>query len=248
MISPATSRTWATEPAAEERSTECSVCTESITHTSGRSCSSVASTACRSVSAMTGTASASPPPSRCARSRIWAADSSADTYSVRRPAAHRLASAIVVSVDFPMPGAPPISTREPGTIPPPSTLSSSPIPVLRRSCSTASTSASATGLTGAARSRASPPPPPAPPRGAVGRTCSTSVFHSPQPGQRPAQRAVSWPQAEQTWTEVGLGMARSMQSTGGPRRQARSVTGLAQQRQRPEPEGPGRVKDRCEAA
>src|SRR5579875_1843447 len=114
ITSPATSRTWATEPAAEDRSTEWSVCTESITQTSGRSCSSVASTVDRSVSAITGTASASPPPSRWARSLIWAADSSAETYSVRRPAAHRLASAIVVSVDLPIPGAPPMSTSEPG--------------------------------------------------------------------------------------------------------------------------------------
>ena len=33
-----------------------------------------------------------------------------------------LASAIVVSVDFPIPGDPPISTTEPGTIPPMSDL------------------------------------------------------------------------------------------------------------------------------
>ena len=48
---------------------------------------------------------------------------------MRRPAAHMLASAIVVSVDFPIPGAPPISTSDPGTTPPPSTESSSPMPV-----------------------------------------------------------------------------------------------------------------------
>ena len=66
--------------------------------------------------------------SRSARSRICAADSSAETYSVRRPAAHRFASAIVVSVDLPIPGAPPIRTSDPGTMPPPRTLSSSPMP------------------------------------------------------------------------------------------------------------------------
>ena len=49
-----------------------------MTHTSGRSASSVASTTSRSVSATTGTASADPP-SRSARSRICAADSSPDT-------------------------------------------------------------------------------------------------------------------------------------------------------------------------
>ena len=130
MISPATSRTWATEPAALDSSALWSVWTESITHTSGRSASSVASTVWRSVSAITGISSAAVSLSRSARSRIWAADSSADTYRVRRPAATRLASAIVVSVDLPIPGAPPISTSDPGTIPPPRTLSSSPMPVL----------------------------------------------------------------------------------------------------------------------
>ena len=38
----------------------------------------------------------------------------------------------------------------------------------------------------------------APPRTGVARTCSTSEFHSPHPGQRPAQRADSWPHPEQT--------------------------------------------------
>ncbi len=33
-----------------------------------------------------------------------------------------------MSVDFPMPGSPPMSTTEPGTIPPPSTRSNSPNP------------------------------------------------------------------------------------------------------------------------
>ncbi len=59
--------------------------------------------------------------SRWARNRIWAEDSSAEKYRTRRPAATRLASAIVVSVDLPIPGAPPISTSDPGTRPPPST-------------------------------------------------------------------------------------------------------------------------------
>ena len=78
VIRSATSRTWPTEPAAPVRSAACSVWTESITHTSGRSASSVASTVSRSVSASVGTSSAAPG-SRSARSRIWPADSSPET-------------------------------------------------------------------------------------------------------------------------------------------------------------------------
>ena len=123
-----TSRTWPTEPGAPVSSGACSVCTESITQTSGRSAAIVASTVSRSVSASTGTSSA-PAPSRDARRRICAADSSPETYSVRRPDAWRLPSAMFVSVDLPMPGEPPSSTSEPGTRPPPRTRSNSPIPV-----------------------------------------------------------------------------------------------------------------------
>ena len=77
----ATSRTWPTEPGAPVRSGAWSVCTESMTQTSGRWASMVASTASRSVSARTGTSSAwqAPCSSRSARSRICAADSSPET-------------------------------------------------------------------------------------------------------------------------------------------------------------------------
>jgi hypothetical protein len=34
------------------------------------------------------------------------------------------------------------------------------------------------------------------------------VFHSSHPGQRPCQRAETWPQEEQTWTVAGLGTLR----------------------------------------
>jgi hypothetical protein len=74
----ATSRTWPTEPAALVSSAAVSVCTESMTQTSGRSASSVATTVSRSVSASTGTLSAAPG-RRSARRRIWAADSSPET-------------------------------------------------------------------------------------------------------------------------------------------------------------------------
>ena len=79
---------------------------------------------------------------------------------------------------------------EPGTRPPPSTRSSSPIPVVIRSAAPASTSASLTGRT--ARLERLPPP-----AGAAARCSSTKVFHSPQPGQRPCHFGLSWPQAEQ---------------------------------------------------
>ena len=75
-ISPlAASRTWATEPGALDSSPECSVWTESTTQAAGRSASIAATTAPRSVSASTGTARALSP-SRSARIRTWAADSS----------------------------------------------------------------------------------------------------------------------------------------------------------------------------
>ena len=96
---------------------------------------------------------------------------------------------MLVSVDLPIPGAPPISTTDPGTIPPPSTRSSSPIPLASRGISGALTSPSATGTGTLAPLRAGA----ARPRGS-----STSVFHSAHPGQRPCQRGSSCPQLAQT--------------------------------------------------
>jgi hypothetical protein len=75
---PATSRTWATDPGAPVSAAECSTCTESTTQTSGRSASIVATTVSRSVSATIGTAMAASP-SRSARIRTCAADSSPET-------------------------------------------------------------------------------------------------------------------------------------------------------------------------
>src|SRR5205807_2571521 len=81
--------------------------------------------------------------------------------------------------------------------PPPSTASSSPIPLLRRAWSTASTSASITGVCAAAR-RLAPAPEPA----CSARGSSRSVFHSPQPGHRPSHRGLCLPHAQQTKIEV----------------------------------------------
>ena len=63
------------------------------------------------------------PPSLSALIFICLALSSPDTYRVRRFSFIR--GICRLKVDFPMPGSPPRSTREPFTIPPPRTLSSS---------------------------------------------------------------------------------------------------------------------------
>ena len=119
-------------------------------------------------------------------------------------------SAIVVSVDLPMPGEPPSRTSEPGTSPPPSRRSSSPMPVASRGARSAATSRSGTGRP------AGPPPPrgPRPPaepaagraRG-VGARSSASVFQASHSGHWPCHLAAMWPQAEQAKTVVGRGIA-----------------------------------------
>ncbi len=48
-------------------------------------------------------------------------------------------------MDLPMPGSPPISTSEPFTTPPPSTRSSSPMPVVVRPSASTGTSPMGTG-------------------------------------------------------------------------------------------------------
>ena len=113
-----------------------------------------------------------------------------------------------VSVDLPIPGAPPSSTSEPGTSPPPSTRSSSPTPVDRRSTGAAPTSASgrevlARGLPPRVRLAAAPARParPLPAPELAGARSSTSVFHSPQPGHCPCHWADCNPHSEQTWID-----------------------------------------------
>ena len=131
-------------------------------------------------------------PRRWARSLICRSDSSPDTYKTLENR-HRLSQICSIKVDFPMPGAPPTSTREPFTAPPPSTRSSSFIPVLKRSSSTASTSAMGLGLR---------PPSPAEPEAwdfffASAAGCSTMVFHFPQAGHLPCHFRTSFPHCVQ---------------------------------------------------
>ena len=74
-------------------------------------------------------------PMRSARSLICFSDSSPDIYSTSCPSSASFWHTCKSRVDFPMPGSPPTRTREPGTIPPPSTRSSSCIWVVTLSSS-----------------------------------------------------------------------------------------------------------------
>ena len=134
-----TSRTCATPPATPSVPCACTVCTESSTSRLGECSSTWPSTTPRSDSAARNSSSCRAPV-RSARRRTWAADSSAVTYSVRRPVAAHRAATSSSSVDLPTPGSPPSSTTAPGTSPSPSTRSSSPIPVRTPRAADASTS------------------------------------------------------------------------------------------------------------
>src|SRR3954452_9330779 len=79
-----------------------------------------------------------------------------------------------------------MSTSEPGTSPPPSTRSSSPMPVARRRTATASTSR-----------RARTAPVPAALAGPRATRSSAMVFQAPQPGHRPCHLGSAWPHSEQ---------------------------------------------------
>ena len=163
---------------------------ESMITTVGFKSSATASISLTCVSAST-YMSPSDTPRRCARSLSCLRLSSPVTYSTRslRPIRPQSCSS---SVDLPTPGAPPTSTTLPRTAPPPRTLSSSPTPVVKRISSSASRSESFSGaclaLCAAAAALFSF-------FGRVG--ASVSVFHAPQAGHCPDQRAVSLPHSVQ---------------------------------------------------
>ena len=94
--------------------------------------------------------------------------------------AGQAAAACSSRVDLPMPGSPPTSTAEAGTRPPPSTRSSSAMPVGARGGGSA-LPARPTKLTLLAGRRLRRRR-----RGAATTASSTMVFHSPQVSQRPA--------------------------------------------------------------
>ena len=185
--------TWLTLPAGESRASLYSVWMESTISTSGVSAVTDSSTSPRLVSEMTNSRSLWTF-SRRARSFSWCSDSSPDTYRTLF-SRQRLSQICSISVDLPMPGAPPTSTSEPLTAPPPRTRSSSPMPVGKRISSSASSS-----VTGRARRRVPPAAgretAPFPAARAAGG-CSTMVFHAPQAGHRPAHLGVSLPHSVQ---------------------------------------------------
>ncbi len=93
-----------------------------------------------------------------------------------------------------MPGSPPMSTSEPGTMPPPSTVSSSAMPEDTRCTASSRTCDRGTGRAAAAeRSRFSFFA-----AGAGSAISSTSVPNLPQAGQRPIHCGVCAPHSEQT--------------------------------------------------
>ena len=110
---------------------------------------------------------------------------------VLAPPAAAFASAIDASVLLPIPGAPPSSTSEPGTSPPPSTRSSSPIPVSSRALRSALIARSGIGFAAGPDARG-----PAPPRAGFAARAS-SVFQAPQPGHWPVQASAVLPHSVQ---------------------------------------------------
>src|SRR5574341_2275166 len=82
------------------------------------------------------------------------------------------------SVDFPIPGSPPTSVTDPGTMPPPRTKSNSARPVRQRSLPTVGRLESWTGTAAVSFQPSSRPT-------FFPRGSSTSEFHAPQLSQRP---------------------------------------------------------------
>src|SRR5438046_8639674 len=158
--------------------------------------------ASRRVSPSTWTAPASSL-SRTARRRICSGDSSPDTYSVGTPALSSRAAHCSSRVDFPMPGSPPTSTTDPGTMPPPNTKSNSSRPVFHLARAPLVRADKRTGgLADACRACLTARPPERP------TASSTSVFHAPQASQRPAHFGCSAPQSVQRNTECTLATDR----------------------------------------
>ena len=106
-----------------------------------------------------------------------------------------------------MPGSPPTSVSEPGTMPPPSTRSSSPTPLSTRGLSSSTISLSSTGSAPLPRACLSFLPATA--SGSASMGVSVSVFHWSQAGHLPSQRVVSYPHSEQTYLVLSFAMLSS---------------------------------------
>src|SRR2546428_3441325 len=119
-------------------------------------------------------------------------------------------------VDLPTPGSPPIRTRLPGTMPPPSTRLSS--PQARRVLGACSASISTSGVARAACSgRAFE----APAAFLIWNYCS--VFQARQWGHWPDQRRLSPPHSVQTKVMFDLGIARLCTNDRGFDKAARTL-------------------------
>src|SRR5215207_4549646 len=125
---------------------------------------------------------------RSARRRTCWALSSAVTYSAR-PGHH--ASSCSSRVLLPMPGSPPSNVTEPGTIPPPSTLSSSPMPVGCGLLVCGSTSPISCGFDPAGAMDGTSP---------VAASSSTSVFHCEHNTHCPTHLGCVVPHSLQTYS------------------------------------------------
>ncbi len=118
-----------------------------------------------------------------------------------RARARRARAAWSSSVVLPMPGSPPISTTDPGTRPPPSTRSSSPMPVATRRPTCGSISPMRVGADDAGPITAT---------SAGTATSSTSVFHCPHDEHCPAHFGCDAPQLLQTCSIFALAMWPSL--------------------------------------
>ena len=118
------------------------------------------------------------------------------------PPAAAFARAMEASVLLPIPGAPPSSTSDPGTSPPPKTRSSSPIPVSSRALRSALTARSGVGFAAGRAAREDPPP-------RTGfATLASSVFQPPQPGHWPVHASAVLPHSEQAYPGEERAMRR----------------------------------------
>ena len=186
------SLTWLTLPGAEPAASINMVWIESITTTSGRTSRITSAIVSRFVS-LKNESGPHTVPIRLARSLICFNDSSPETYKTFCSCPARFRQTCRSRVDFPIPGSPPTSTREPRTTPLPSTRSSSANPVLVRSVSESSISSKLTGFAcaparfpGAAVSEAAAAyRPAAVPDDAGADGASTIVFHALHAGHCP---------------------------------------------------------------
>ena len=123
-------------------------------------------------------------PRRSARILICTLDSSPEIYNTLCPAVDKLWQTCNNSVDLPIPGSPPTSVRDPCTMPPPSTRSSSLIPVRVLFSSRIAISDSTQGSEASLLSLFAPFPVFF--NSVLSIVSSTKVFHSLQPGHCPS--------------------------------------------------------------